>query len=397
MTQITRIKQQELTRQLGRFPVVCITGPRQCGKTTLARMLIQQLDRSAIFLDMEDARNYNTMDSAPLFFDDHQDELIVIDEVQRRPELFPQIRYSVDQHDRPGRFLLLGSAAPELIRTSGESLAGRIFYMELGPFSLPESGNLVSDQQLHFSGGFPRVLMSTDSAYRSDWLEQYIRTYIEKDLPLLGLSASPVIIRRLWEMLAWQNGSLFNSSELGRSLGLNAHTVNRYIGYLENAYLVQRLQPWYLNIGKRVSKSPKIYIRDTGILHRLLQLNDFDQLLGHPALGSSWESFVISQIGYSLPAGMSLFFYRTLSGNEMDLVICGGSKVLATAEIKYSTRPSVSRGQTTAIADLSSPVNFIITPGTDDYRIREDITVTNTRNFLSTYLPRLQELRTENR
>jgi len=219
------------------------------------------------------------------------------------------------------------------MKASGASLAGRICYVELQPLDILETARYCSAEQLHIHGGYPRVVLNNDPVFRQDWLEQYIRTYIERYLPLMGLNVSPVIIRRLWEMLAWQNGNLLNASELGRSLGLSSPTVSKYIDVLENAYLVRQLQPWFLNIGKRVSKSPKVYIRDSSILHRLLGIGDMKTLLGHPSLGNSREGFIISQISSRLPDNLKLYFYRTLSGNEMDLVISKGTKPVASIEM----------------------------------------------------------------
>lgn len=371
------------------FPVVSIIGPRQVGKTTLAKIIRGNIDKSSIYLDLELQSDLNKLQDAELFFSHHKDKLVVIDEVQNKKELFPVLRALVDQTREPGQFLLLGSASPDLLRDSSESLAGRIAYHQLFPFDLTEIPAGISQIEIWIKGGFPDALLAPNEGLRRRWMENFVHTYLNRDLLQLGLNASPTVIRNLWTMIAHLNGQLFNASSLAKSLGITTPTVKRYVDFLEEAFLLKTLHPFSKNIKKRLVKSPKIYLTDTGILHHLLRIPDFDALAGNPLIGNSWESFVINQITALKEEFADIYFYRTHNGAEVDLVFTKGLKVIATAEIKYSNSPRLTKGNINAIEDLKAPANYIITPSSDDYFIKKDIRVCSLNSFINNYLPTL--------
>jgi uncharacterized protein len=383
---IKRFLLPELNFSLNKFPVVCITGPRQCGKTTLAKFICTEQKKNFVYLDLEKIEDFRRIQDPGLFFQDNRDKLIVIDEIQRKPELFPEIRAEVDMDRRAGRFLILGSASPDIIPKTSETLAGRIKYISLHPFILNELDKSADWREIFFWGGFPNVVLDNDTQFRKDWLDNFIYTYLERDLPMLGLKASPVQIRRLWEMLAYQSGNLLNSSSLARSLGISNHTVNAYLDYLEGAFMIYRIDPFEINIGKRIVKSKKIFISDTGLLHRLLRIDGFEQLMSTQIAGHSWENFVILQIIPLIRKNWNIWFYRTHTGIEADLVLGKGLKAEICLEIKLSSSPSLTNSFATAINDLQTKKNFIVTPNTKKYRIREDITVCNINDFSELFL-----------
>jgi hypothetical protein len=379
---IKRQAEQALIHALDKFPVVCLTGPRQCGKTTLAKMVCQQIGRKAIYIDLEKIEDQRRISDAGLFFQDNRDSLIVFDEIQRYPDLIPQIRAEVDFKLSSGRFLILGSASPDIILSSSETLAGRISFLGLTPFLLPEVTGIVELNDLFFWGGFPKVVLDADPAFRQDWLDNFIYTYVERDLPLLGIKASPRQVRQLWGMLAYQSGGLLNTSSIGRSLGITSHTVSGYLDFLEEAFMIARIDPFYTNIGKRLVRSKKVYISDTGILHRLLGLRNRDQLMGTPLAGNSWETFVVSQLVPLLRRKWNYWYYRTQTGVEVDLVLGTGIIPEICIEIKLSSAPAMTRSFTTAINDLKTRENYIVIPFGESYRVREDVTVCSLPAFL---------------
>lgn len=383
---IERFQLPDLEYSLSKFPVVCITGPRQCGKTTLSKIFCSKINADHIYLDLEKIEDYRRISNPGLFFSDNRGKLIVIDEIQRNPELFPQIRSEVDVDRRPGRFLILGSASPDIISNSSETLAGRIKYINLYPFILSELDKSHDLKDMFFWGGFPNVVLDKDDRYRKDWLDNFIITYLERDLPLLGLKASPVQMRRLWEMLAYQSGNLLNSSSLGRSLGLSHHTINAYLDYLQWAFLIYRLDPYSSNDKKRIVKSKKVYVADTGILHRLLNLTSYDQLMSTPYAGHSWETFLFTQLIPLTGRDWNVWFYRTHTGIESDLVLAKGIKPEMCIEIKLTTAPQITRSFSEAIDDLKTQRNYIVIPYGDAFRLRKDITVINLKEFLELFL-----------
>jgi predicted AAA+ superfamily ATPase len=383
---ITRRIFTEITDSLSFFPVVSIIGPRQVGKTTLAKQIMSESAKPTLYLDLELQSDLFKLNDAELFLSQHTEKLIVIDEVQNKKELYPLLRGLVDRQREPGRFLLLGSASPELIRHSSESLAGRIAYHQLHPFDLTEIPDTVVQNDLWVKGGFPNVLFAKNDDLGRRWMENFISTYLNRDLLQLGLNASPKIIRNLWTMMAHLNGQLFNATTLGNSLGVSTPTVKRYVDFLEDAFLLKSLHPFSWNMTKRLVKTPKIYLTDTGILHHLSGVTDLINLSGNPIVGSSWESFVVNQIQALKSNPIDLYFYRTHHGAEVDLVFTKGLTVVATAEIKYSNSPQLSKGNYLAFDDLNAPMNYVITPSSDDYLFKERIRVCSLKAFIVNYL-----------
>ncbi len=377
---------EEIKESLAYFPVVSIIGPRQVGKTTLAKQIIADFQIPSIYLDLERTSDIFKLDNAELFLSQHKDKLVVIDEVQLKKDLYPLLRSLVDETNKPGQFLLLGSASPELIRHSSESLAGRIAYHQLHPIDMIEAPETISQNELWFKGGFPRALLAQNENMVQQWMENFISTYLNRDLLQLGLNASPSVIRSLWSMMAHLNGQLLNATTIGKSLGLSTPTVKKYIDFLEEAFLIKSLHPFFWNMQKRLVKTPKIYLTDTGILHQLIGLTDFINLSGNPIIGSSWESFVINQIIALKRKRIDIYFYRTHHGAEVDLVFTKGLTVVATAEIKYSNSPHLTRGNFYAFEDLKAPMNYVITPSSDDYLFKESIRICSLKTFISEYL-----------
>lgn len=384
----------DINESLEFFPVVSIIGPRQVGKTTLAKQIMAQTDKPTLYLDLEIQSDLFKLNDAELFLSQHADYLVVIDEVQLRKELFPLIRGLVDQQRVPARFLLLGSASPELIRDSSESLAGRIAYHQLFPIGITEIPDTFSQNDLWVKGGFPNMLLTRKPNLSQRWMENFISTYLNRDLLQLGLNASPTVIRNLWTMMAHLNGQLLNATTIGNSLGVTTPTVKRYIDFLENSFLLKSLHPFHWNISKRLVKTPKVFLTDTGILHHLTGVNDFVTLSGNPIIGSSWESFVFNQVLAVKPYGLDLYFYRTHHGAEVDLVFTRGLTVVSTAEVKYSNSPQLTKGNFQAFGDLNAPMNFVITPSSDDYLFKERIRICSLKAFIANYLPTLSELPT---
>lgn len=388
MTIIRRIS-AEIHDSLSFFPVVSIIGPRQVGKTTLAKTIMSISEKPTLYLDLELQSDLNKLEDAELFLSYHTDKLVVIDEVQNKKELYPLLRALVDKSGAPGQFLLLGSASPELIRHSSESLAGRIAYHQLFPFDLTEIPESLTQNDLWMKGGFPKSLFGTQKELSQRWMENFVSTYLNRDLLQLGLNASPTTIRNLWSMMAHLNGQLFNATNLANSLGVTTPTVKRYVDFLEEAFLLKSLDPFSWNMKKRLVKTPKIYLTDTGLLHYLTGISDFNSLSGNPLIGSSWEGFVINQILALKQSMLKLYFYRTHQGTEVDLVFTKGLTVVATAEIKYSNSPLLTKGNYLAFEDLNAPVNYVITPSSDDYIFKERIRVCSLRAFITNYLPNL--------
>lgn len=382
---------RKLTNQffdfLAHFPVIGIVGPRQVGKTTFVKNNIQNFEKEALYLDLESPEDYNKLTDAELFLKNNESKTVIIDEIQRKPELFPVLRSLVDRNRVPGRFIILGSASPDLIRDSSESLAGRIAYMEMNPFDMDELNGVKSMEHLWLKGGFPDAVLEVRDDISSHWIQNFIKTYIERDLPLLGLKAPVKTIERLWSMMAHVNGNLLNYSQIAGSLGVSSNTVKSYVEFFEHSFLIRTVQPFFIHTKKRLVKSPKLYFRDSGLLHHMLRIFNHNDLIGHPGSGNSWESFVIQQIANSLPSTVNTHFYRTQDGSELDLVITKGTRIIAGIEIKHTNAPRLSKGNTLAINTLLSKRNFIITPGSDDFPIREKVQVCSLEHFIFNYLP----------
>ena len=354
-----------LEAALARSPVVAVLGPRQCGKTTLARQLVPVA--SANYFDLEDPISLARLDQ-PLTALGELRGTVVIDEVQRRPELFPLLRVLADRADQPARFLILGSASPALLRQSSESLAGRLEIVEMEGFSLAEVGQEQAST-LWLRGGFPRSFLAANDADSLIWRRDFIRTLLESDLPQLGVRVPAVTLQRFWAMLAHFHGQLWNGAELGRSLGVNQTTCRRYLDLLAGVFMVRVLQPWHVNSLKRQVKTPKIYFRDSGLLHQLLQIPGHDALLQHPRLGASWEGFVIEQLLAAWrPEGA--WFWATHGGAELDLLVNQGGRRIG-VEIKRADAPRLSASMRQALADLELDELLVITPGERSYRLHE--------------------------
>lgn len=372
---ITRLAENDITRLSSNFPAVAIVGPRQVGKTSLAKHISSLWERPTVYLDLENPADFNKFSDPQLFLEPLKDYTVILDEVQRVPQLFPLLRGLIDSHRVTGRFILLGSASPELIRDTSESLAGRIAYFELAPLSYPEIKHIASYQSHWLRGGFPNSLLAKDDETSLEWRDNFIQTYLERDLPLLGLNANPILTRRLWTMLAHWNGNLLNNESLGNSLGISSPTLKRYLDFFESSYLIRRLQPWFSHIPKRLIKTPKIYIRDTGILHALLAIGRFDQLQGHPTLGASWETYILQEIAALLPSRHELYFYRTQDGTEADVLIVKAGIPDILVEIKYSSTPSITKSLQIAAKDLKTRRNIIIAPVLEGYPLRDGFEV----------------------
>ncbi len=381
---IERQLKTELIDAIHYLPAVAILGPRQVGKTTFVKQIATQLDRPSIYLDLEYTADWDKLRQPDLYFREHENELVILDEVQRVPDLFPLLRVMIDEHRVPGRFLLLGSASPELLRTSAETLAGRILYLEMHPFDVCEIAHITPVFPNHWlRGGFPDAFLAPAARYAQLWMRGFIQTYIERDLPALGLTASPVLMRNLLGMLAHLHGSMLVYADLANALDVSLTTIIRYVDFLENAFLIRRLKPYFVNAGKRLVKSPKVYIRDAGLLHHLLGIENVDGLMAHPIIGNSWEGYIIQQIIANLNDATQPYFYRTKDKAEVDLVLVKNGAVVLAAEIKFSNSPTLSRGNTVAMNDLLAPQNLIITPQADDYWLNTNWRVCNFQQMWS--------------
>lgn len=359
---------------LGQFPAVAILGPRQVGKTTLARHLVS--DQQVVHLDLERPSDLAKLDDPEQFFASHDQSLVVLDEVQRAPDLFKVLRGVIDERRRQGRrsgqFLLLGSASLDLLRQSGESLAGRIAYVELAPLTALEVPP-VEASRLWVRGGFPESFLAENDAQSMTWREAFIRTYLERDIPQLGSRIPAETLRRFWTMLAHAQGGLLRAADLARSLAVDGKTVARYLDMLVDLLLVRRLQPYHVNIGKRLVKAPKVFVRDSGIVHSLLGLGSYESLLGHPVQGGSWEGFVIESLLAAAPVSVRPWFYRTATGNEIDLVLEMPGGELWAVEIKSGLAPRLERGFYSARGDLSPARSFVVYAGSDRFPLENGV------------------------
>ena len=369
----TRNAQLHLEQSLKHNPAVVILGPRQVGKTTLAHTFSANID--ATYIDLEDPSDLAKLDDPGFYLQQQQGKLVIIDEVQRKPELFPVLRSQIDKNRqmgfRSGQFLLLGSASNQLLYQSSESLAGRVSYQELFPLNLTEVGTPYL-HDLWVKGGFPDAFLAGE--HHPEWCQNFIKTYLERDIPMLGSRIPAETLRRFWTMLAHNQGQLFNASRLGAGLGVSGQATARYLDLMVDLMLVRRLPPWFANVKKRLVKSPKIYVRDSGILHTLLHVQNLDDLLGNPIVGASWEGFVLENILSHTDHSITPYFYRTSSGAEIDLLLDFGSEQWA-IEIKRSTAPKLSKGFYLACDDLKPSRKFLVYPGDETYTSSPDITV----------------------
>jgi predicted AAA+ superfamily ATPase len=371
---LTRRIGSEVEALLKQSPAVILTGPRQVGKTTLA--LEVAASRSATYLDLESPADRARLAEPELYLEDHADELLVLDGVQRLPDLFEVLRGAIDRGrrggKRDGRFLLLGSAALELLAQSGESLAGRIAFAELTPFDVTEVGDENLDG-LWVRGGFPESFLAPSDEVSLRWRRDFIRTYLERDIPQLGPRIPAETLRRFWTMLAHNQGNLLNAANIARGLGVSGVTVGNYLDLMVDLLLVRRLPPRLANVGKRLVRSPKVYVRDSGLLHALLGIADKEALLGHPVVGASWEGLVLENLIGLARERAQASFYRTSSGAEVDLVLSWGDGQEWAIEVKRTLAPKIERGLHSALADIEPERSFVVYPGEERYPLRGDV------------------------
>jgi predicted AAA+ superfamily ATPase len=376
-----RLAQQRLTELLDQFAAVVLLGPRQTGKTTLA-FAQKETHPNALYLDLELPSAQRQLDDPEAFFMAHPNQLVILDEVQRMPGVFSILRGVIDQRRRlgesSGQFLLLGSASGVLLQQSSESLAGRVAQIELTPFQAREifegDGQPAELNALWVRGGFPLAWLAKDDAASLAWREAFITTYLEKDIPALGPRIPATTLRRLWTMLAHNQGELLDQSKLAAALGISGQTVGRYIDLLCDLMLVRRLPAWGGNVGKRLVRSPKVFVRDSGLVHALLGLNSLDAVLSHPVAGYSWEGFVVEQLINAAPTAHASF-YRTSNGSEVDLVLEFRGGQTWVIEIKRSSAPTVSKGFYTAAADLGAVRKLLVAPVEQPYPMKDGIEV----------------------
>ena len=360
------------------FPAIAILGSRQVGKTTLAQMVAEQFDQDSIYLDLESPADRTKLVEAEQYFDLHEGKLMILDEIQRMPELFQVLRGVIDSRRKKGlrscQFLILGSASIDLIRQSSETLAGRIAYEGLLGLTILEVGDEGKNlEKLWLRGGFPDSFLASSDKSSFTWRQNFIMTYLERDIPQIAQFVPSNRLRRLWTMLAHEQGQLINFSKFGASLDLSSPTVKSYVELLEDLLLIRSIRPWMTNVGKRMVKSPKVYIRDSGITHALLQISNLDNLLAHPVSGFSWEGFVIENIISVLPKNIEYGFYRTSAGAELDLVIQMAGEIWA-IEIKRTLSPKLSKGFSIAADDIGASKRFFVYAGKEEFPLSDKVT-----------------------
>jgi predicted AAA+ superfamily ATPase len=376
---IYRLAEARISDLLTRFPAVAVLGPRQVGKTTLARRIVEELGAAAVYLDLELPSHRAKLSDPELYFSSQEDRLVVLDEIQRVPGLFEVLRGVIDERRRQGRrhrqFLLLGSASIDLLQQSSETLAGRIAYSELTPLLAEEVATKKRGDRdrLWLRGGFPDSFLVVDEAASVEWREEFIGTYLERDIPLLGPRIPAETLRRFWTMLAHEQGTLLNAASVAGAIGVSGQTVGRYLDLMVDLLLVRRLQPWSKNAGKRLVRSPKVYVRDSGLVHALLGLRDLDAVLGHPVTGGSWEGFVIENLLAAAPSGTSACFYRTAVGAEIDLVLDLPPKERWAIEIKRSSAPVLSKGFYLGCGDIKATRRMVVHAGEDTFGLGDGV------------------------
>ncbi|PWB67777.1 MAG: ATPase [Holophagae bacterium] len=363
-------------QRLGEVPAVALFGPRQAGKTTLALTLGEQL--GALYLDLESERDRAKLAEPELYLADHLGRLVILDEIHRAPGLFPVLRGLIDRARREGAghglYLLLGSASLDLLKQSGETLAGRVSYLELDPFDVFEVGIEPAERdRLWLRGGFPDSFLASSDGRSLRWRQDFIRSYLERDIPQFGRRIAAETLRRFWTMLAHHQGGVLNVAQLARNLGVDGKTAAAYIDLLVDLLLVRRLPSWQANVGKRLVKSPKVYVRDSGLVHALLAIGDKEILLSHPVVGASWEGFVVEQVLAVAPEGAQGFYYRTSGGAEVDLLLRFPDGRSWAIEVKRSLAPRPERGFHSACADLRPQRRFVVYPGDDSYPVGDGV------------------------
>ncbi|WP_442976746.1 ATP-binding protein [Rubrimonas sp.] len=373
---------------LDESPAVALIGPRQVGKTTLALAVAE--DRPSVYLDLESEGDRAKLAEAELYLGQHEDKLVILDEVHRAPGLFHNLRGVIDRGRRArrsvGRFLLLGSASVDLLKQSGETLAGRIAYLELHPIDALETAP-DDAERLWTRGGFPESFLAASDRASLRWRRDFIRTYLERDVPMFGPRIPAETLRRFWTMLAHRQSSLLNASELGRALGVDSKTVAGYLDLLVDLLLVRRLPPWHTNMGKRLVKSPKVYVRDSGLVHALLGLETLEDILGHPVAGASWEGFAIETLIAAAPEGAEAHFFRTAAGAEIDLLLSLPGGRLWAVEIKRSLAPKIERGFHIACDDLKPERRIVVYPGAETFPMAHGAEAVSLRTIASVLSP----------
>ncbi len=380
MVMIKRRLEDKVLRTLQRSPSVALVGPRQIGKTTLALNVSEMIP--SVYLDLENQLDLQKVSDFATFHAENRDKLIILDEIQQLPEIFSSVRGIIDRERRRGnrtyQFLFLGSASIDLLQQSSESLAGRIVYLELYAIDLLEfSSASVPDKtrtnQLWLRGGFPESLLAASETDSFDWRKDFIKTYLERDIPQLGARIPAETLARFWTMLAHNQGTTLNAAQMAKNLEVSGVTVGRYLDLMVDLLLVRRLQPWTYNVGKRLVRSPKVYVRDSGITHALLNIAAINDLLGHPVVGGSWEGFVIENILSVLPSGVQPYYYRTSGGAEIDLVLEFGVSERWAIEIKRSSSPSLSKGFHIACEDIKAARKYVVYSGEDTFSMGQDV------------------------
>ena len=362
--------------KLNHFSAVGLLGPRQIGKTTLALQIASR--RPSLYLDLENYQDLRKLEDPISYFESHNDKLIILDEIHRKPKIFMTLRGLIDKGRQQGRkfgqFLILGSATLDLLRQASESLAGRITYIDMSPLNAIEIPSTSKDsQRLWIQGGFPDSFLAPTPQASLEWRHAFIKTYLERNIPQFGPRIPAETLHRLWTMLAHSQGTLLNSTKLAAGLGISGQTVSRYIDLLTDLFLLRQLQPWHKNTGKRLVRSPKIYVRDSGILHALLNINSLDNLLSHPVLGTSWEGFAIDNLLSFLPTGSKSYFYCTSRGAEIDLIIELPDERLLAIEIKKSSAPKLEHGFIEVCKDINPTHRYVVYDGDEKFSLGQDV------------------------
>jgi predicted AAA+ superfamily ATPase len=374
-----RIIEQAVTEAINNFPVTAVIGPRQCGKSTLVKHLISNRTSDVLYLDLERPSDLQKLENAEWFLSSQKEKLICIDEIQRRPDLFPLIRSLVDEWDKPGCFIVLGSASRDLLMQPSESLAGRIIYKTLTPFLFSEVNNNYTIEQYFERGGFPRSLLSKSDKLSFDWRNSFISTFLERDM-LQWVNFTPITMQRIWQMLAHLNGQTVNYSHLGNALSVSNQTVKNYIDLMVSTYMVHVVQPYESNMGKRLIKSPKVYVADAGIAAALLGIQSWQELHGHHSFGAIWEQIILSNLKGSFPEAQ-IFFYRTANGAEIDFVIKRNHRTYA-VECKASFTSTLSKGNYAALEDIAPDHTFIVTPSPQSWSMDKGIDIVSLEKLL---------------
>ncbi len=394
---IKRRKETEIKNFLRQFPIVAIIGPRQSGKTTISKVFAKDPKLPSLYFDLESPADFSRFENPEYFLESISAGRVIIDEVQRKPELFAILRSLCDKNKRKGQYLLLGSASPHLIYGVSESLAGRIAFSEVGPFNLLEIiGKRKNSLHEHwFKGGFPDAWLCKNKKEWFAWMDNYFRTFIERDLnTLFGTNFSSSLMFKIWRMLAHHHGQIWNAHSISKGLDVSPTTVNKYVDFLEGAFMVRKLPAYFTKAKKRIVKSHKIYIRDSGLFHYLINLTSFNELMFNPSVGFSWEGYAIEQILQLVPYHIKQSFYRTHDGSEMDLVLESGIKPLACIELKTTIPQNLSRGYYESIKDLNCQNNFLVTPSQPtSHMINKNIMVCGLADFLSDKLPKVLNLK----